>query len=271
MIPDPSTAGSPIFFETHCHLYHRQFADDYEATLARARAAGISRFVLIGADLESSRQAVELARPDEGLFCSAGVHPHGAEAWDAAAEAELRRLLSAPGVVALGEIGLDFYRDLSPRDAQYATFRAQLDLAAELKLPIVVHTRESVTASLDVLERYARAGLRGVLHCWSGTAEEAARARELGFHLGIGGVLTYKKCGELPQVVLESPLEQLVLETDSPYLPPTPHRGQRNEPSYIPLVAARLAAIRGIPVEEVAARTTAAATELFQLDFPRGI
>jgi TatD DNase family protein len=255
-----------MFFETHCHLNHDRFAADYEETVARARAAGVTRFVLIGYDLPSSRRAVELARPDEGLYATVGIHPHDAETWSAGAEREVRALLAAPGVVAVGEIGLDFYRNLSPREAQYAAFRAQLDLAAELELPFVVHTRESVTPSLDVIEPYARAGLQGVMHCWSGTVEEARRARGLGLLLGIGGVLTYKNAGELPEAAAESPLESLVLETDCPYLPPVPHRGQRNEPAYLPLVASRLAELKGVSPEEVAERTSAAAARLFRVD-----
>ncbi len=253
---------SPLF-DTHCHLYNERFDEDYPETLARARAVGVEQMVLIGYDLPSSRRAVELARPDDGLYATVGIHPHQAEDWGAGAERELRELLKAPGVVAVGEIGLDFYRDLSPRDAQFAAFSAQLDLAMELSLPIVVHTRESVTPALDVLEPYGKAGLPGIMHCWSGSPEEAHRARGLGFLLGIGGALTYKKPGFLPEVVTTIPLEGLVLETDAPYLPPVPHRGQRNEPAYLPLVAQKLAAYVGRGVEEVAAVTTGAARALF--------
>jgi TatD DNase family protein len=256
------------FFETHCHLNHRQFAGDAPAVLERARAAGVTELVVIGYDLPSSEAAAEWADPAAGLYATAGVHPHDAAAWDAAAEARLRTLLRRPGIVALGEIGLDFYRNLSPRDAQYAAFRAQLDLAAELGLPVVIHTRESMAECLEVLAPYAAGGLRGVLHCWSGTAAEARAALALGFHLGIGGVLTYAKPGDLPQVVVESPLDRLVLETDCPYLAPTPHRGKRNEPAYLPLVAERIAALKGLGVAAVAAATTAAARSLFRLGEP---
>lgn len=255
-------------FETHCHLNHQQFETDLEETLGRAREAGVAEMLVIGFDLDSSRKAVALADPEAGRYAAAGIHPHDAESWDAGAERELRRLLAAPGVIALGEIGLDFYRDLSPRDAQYAAFRAQLDLARELSLPIIVHTRESVTPSLDVLEPFARTGLRGIMHCWSGTVEEAQRARELGFLLGVGGVLTYKKPGDLATVVAETPLESLVLETDAPYLTPAPHRGKRNEPGYLPLIARRVAELQGISEEEARAATRENARRLFQFGTP---
>lgn len=256
---------SPRYFETHCHLNHPQFDVDREAVLARARAAGVSELLLIGYDLDSSRRAVELARPEEGLYAAVGIHPHDAEAWSASLEAEVRALAGRPGVVAIGEIGLDFYRDLSPRGAQYTAFRAQLELAAELRLPFVVHTRESVSPSLDVIQPYAEAGARGIMHCWSGTLEEARRARSLGMLLGIGGVLTYKKPGELPEVVADTPLEGLVLETDCPYLPPVPHRGRRNEPAYLTLTAARAAELQGIEAPALAAATRANALRLFGL------
>ncbi|MFN3651938.1 MAG: TatD family hydrolase [Armatimonadota bacterium] len=252
----------PRFFETHCHLNHVQFSGDLPETLARARAAGVEELLLIGYDLESSRAAVRMADPERGLFAAVGIHPHDAESWSAAAERELRELAASPAVVAYGEIGLDFYRDLSPREAQYSALQAQLALAAELRLPIVVHTRESVTPSLDLIEPFARAGLRGIMHCWSGTVEEARRTRELGLLLGIGGVLTYKKPGALPEVVVEAPLWELVLETDCPYLAPTPHRGRRNEPAYLPLVAERIAALKDVPVSEVADATRAVARAL---------
>jgi TatD DNase family protein len=249
-------------YETHCHLNHQQFAEDREAAYSRAREAGVGEMLVIGWDLPSSRAAVQLADPDAGLFAAAGIHPHDAEDWGAEAEAELRDLLGMPGVVALGEIGLDFYRDLSPRDAQYRAFAAQMEVALELRLPIVVHTRESVTASLDLMEPYAVAGLRGIMHCWSGSLEEARRARSLGFTLGIGGVITYKKPGALIETVADTPLEELVLETDAPYLAPTPYRGKRNEPAYLPLIAERIANVKEVTVEEVCRATGAAARAL---------
>jgi TatD DNase family protein len=257
-------------FETHCHLNNSQFEADLDATFERARAAGVSELLLIGYDLESSRGVVRLADPAAGRYAAVGIHPHDAAAWSAESEAELRRLLAEPGVIALGEIGLDFYRDLSPREAQFPAFRAQLDLALEVGLPIVVHTRESMAPTLEVLEPYARRGLRGILHCWSGTVEEARFARELGFLLGVGGVVTYKKPGHLVDVVAEIPLAGLVLETDAPYLPPVPYRGKRNEPAYLPLIAQRIAEIQGVEAAEVCRVTRGNALGLFGLASVKG-
>ncbi|MGV3722596.1 MAG: TatD family hydrolase [Actinomycetota bacterium] len=249
-------------FETHCHLNHQQFTEDLDGVIQRARDAGVGEMLVIGYDMPSSRSAVKLADPDAGLFAAAGIHPHDAESWSHDVEAELRDLLAQPGIAALGEIGLDFYRDLSPRDAQYRAFAAQMELALELRLPIVVHTRESVTASLDLMEPFAGAGLRGIMHCWSGTVEEARRARALGFTLGIGGVITYKKPGALIETVADTPLNELVLETDAPYLAPTPHRGKRNEPAYLPLIAERVASVKEVTTQEVCRVTGAAARAL---------
>lgn len=255
--------SEPLIFETHSHLYHRQFAGDLDAVIQRARAAGVREIMVIGADLESSRSAVAMAESHDGFFATVGIHPHDAATWDAAAETELRRLAKSPKVRSIGEIGLDFYRDLSPRDRQYEAFHAQLDLARELQLPVVIHTRDSMEAALDVLEPVGQAGLPILLHCWSGTVEEARRARSFGSLLGIGGVLTYKNPGELPEVVQDSPLESLVLETDCPYLTPMPHRGKCNEPGYLPLVAARIAELQSVDTAEVCATTREAGLRFF--------
>ncbi len=233
-----------MIFETHCHLNNARFDEDRDAVIDRARAAGVTEFLEIGYDLESSRQAVAMSDPQRRIFAAVGFHPHDAASWDADAEREIRQLAAEPGVVAIGEIGLDFYRDLSPRDAQYAAFRAQLDMAVELGMPVIIHTRESMSEALEVLSPYGKSGLPGVLHCWSGTVAQAEEAVDFGFYLGIGGVLTYKNAGDLLDVVRAIPLERLLLETDCPYLPPTPYRGKRNEPAYLPLIAERIAELK---------------------------
>lgn len=255
----------PQLFDTHCHLNLDQFEADRAEVIARARDNGVTQFVVVGCDLVSSRRAVELARPEEGLFASAGIHPHAAREWSPHAERELRGLLSRPGVVALGEIGLDFYRDLSPREAQAAAFAGQMELALELNLPIIVHTRDSMEETLVAASAFAGRGLRGVFHCWSGTLEQALRATADGWMVGVGGVLTYPKPGELPTVVRELPLETIVLETDAPYLPPAPHRGRRNEPGYLRIITERVAEERGVGIDDAARATSRNARRLFRL------
>lgn len=253
-----------VLIDTHCHLNHRDYDSDREDVIARARAAGVDHLVVIGYDLPSSEAALALAASD-GFYATVGIHPHDAEAYSDEAQERIGALARDPRVVAIGEVGLDFYRDLSPRDAQERAFRAQVELALATRLPIVVHTRDSISETLEVLADYAPAGLRGIMHCWSGTQEQADRAIELGFVLGIGGVVTFKNARQLQEAVARLPLESLVLETDCPYLAPTPHRGQRNEPAYVALVAQRVAELRGVSVEEVGNATTANAEHLFGL------
>ncbi|MBI3909701.1 MAG: TatD family hydrolase [Armatimonadetes bacterium] len=252
-----------MLVDTHCHLNHPDFAQDAPAVLARARQAGVQALVVIGYDLPSSEAALRLAESEPDVFAAVGLHPHEAEAWSAARAAQLGEMAARPRVVAIGECGLDFYRELAPRAAQYAAFHAQLQLAGEMGLPVVIHTRNSVAEALDITAPYAARGVHGVFHCWSGGAEEARRAVDLGFCLGIGGVVTFKNARDLHAIAAQAPGDRLVLETDAPYLAPTPHRGRRNEPAYLTLVAARVAELRGTPVATLAAATTANAGRLF--------
>jgi TatD DNase family protein len=252
-----------MLIDTHCHLNHRDFAHDREAVLARARAAGVGAMVVIGYDLPSSEAAVALAEAEPSLFAAVGVHPHEAASLDDRAVTRLVELARCPKVVAIGEIGLDFYRDLSPRAAQEAAFRRQLAVARELSLPFVVHTRGSEGEVLEVLEGEGALGVPGVLHCFSAGPQIAARAFSLGLVVGLGGILTFKNARALHQTVASLPLDRIVLETDCPYLAPHPHRGQRNEPAYVALVAAQLASLQGRATDEVARVTTANARRLF--------
>jgi TatD DNase family protein len=201
------------------------------------------------------------------------MHPHDAKTLDGAALAELRELAGRPKVVAIGEIGLDFYCDLSPRDVQRRAFRAQLAWAAQLGKPVIIHDREAHDEVMAILEPWARGlagsvleGRAGVLHSFSGELPMAERAIELGFYISISGPVTYQNARRLPEIVAALPLDRLLVETDCPYLPPHPYRGQRNEPAYVQLVAQRIAAIRGVPVEEIAAATTENAERIFLLE-----
>ncbi len=258
-----------MLIDTHVHLNHEDLAADLPAVLERAGAAGVGELIVIGYDLASSARAVALAEgPPVGagarLWAAVGVHPHDAAHWDAgAAAARLRAWAAHPRVVAVGEIGLDFYRDLSPRDAQHAAFAAQLDLAAEAGLPVVIHCRDAYDETLDVLE--AQAGvLPVILHCFQGTRGHAERAWARGWFLGIGGAVTFKNQEALREIVRAAPEGSLLLETDAPYLSPAPLRGRYpNEPARVALVAENIAELRGEPFADIAAITTDNARRAF--------
>lgn len=239
--------------DTHCHLNHPDLHAEWQSALYRARQSGVHRLIVIGYDLESSQRAVELTSESDALYAAIGVHPHDAARFDEDALRQLRELARRPRVVAIGEIGLDFYRDLSPRDAQYAAFHAQMQLAAELGLPVVIHCRDAYDELLTVLAEYP--SVRGVLHCFSGTAEQAQRGLELGYYLGIGGVITFKSAETLRAVVRSMPRNRLLLETDAPYLAPHPYRGKRNEPAYLPLIAQQVAALWEVSLDALSAQT----------------
>jgi len=252
-----------MLIDTHCHLNHQDFAGDREAVIARAREAGVGAMVVIGFDLPSSEAALALAEADAALFAVVGVHPNDAASLDDRALARLAELAASPKAVAIGEIGLDFHWNVFPPPVQEATFRRQLALARELSLPFVLHTRKSESEVLDVLESEGDLRVPGVLHCFGAGPEIAARALDLGLTLGLGGDLTFQNARALHQTAAGLPLDRIVLETDSPYLAPHPHRGRRNEPAYVALVAAQLASLQRRPVEEVARVTTANARALF--------
>ncbi len=256
--------------DSHAHLDDRRFAQDLDAVIARAAQAGVTRIITIGFDLATSRVAVELARAHQGVYATVGVHPHQARTMDARLLTELRALgRQQPYVVAVGEIGLDFYRDLSPREAQRRAFRQQLALADELGLPVVIHDRDSRGEVLNILAGWVRTRQSdrppGVIHCFSGDAAQAQRAVKLGFYIGIDGPVTYPNARKLVEVARTVPLERLLIETDAPYLTPEPHRGRRNEPSHVCLVAQRIAELRGLSLAEVARATTENARLLFGL------
>lgn len=252
-----------LLTDTHCHLNHERLAEDLPDVLAHAAEAGVERLLVVGFDRESSREAVRLAEMLPGVYAAVGVHPHDARHYDAETEAELRGMAENPRVVALGEIGLDYHYDFSPREAQFAAFRAQTELARETGLPIILHCREAYGDVLEVLAEENAAEIGGVMHCWAGTAAEAERALSLGLYLGIGGVLTFKNAGELRDIARTAPEDRLLVETDAPYLAPVPHRGKRNEPAYVALVAQALAQLRDIPLEALAKTTSRNAETLF--------
>jgi len=249
--------------DTHAHLDDRAFDRDRAALVAQLHADGIG-VVAVGSDLESSREAIRLAERHRAIWATVGVHPHGAKAVTPAMLRELEALARSARVVAIGEIGLDYYRDLSPRDVQREVFAAQLELARRMRLPVVLHNRESTDDLLAILRRVGPSH-RGVVHSFLGDADLARTFLGLGLHLGVGGPLTYPANSALRDAICRVPLDSLVLETDCPYLTPVPHRGKRNEPGYVELVAGEMARLRGVPVEDVTQATTNNALGLFQI------
>ena len=256
--------------DSHCHIAGEEFAGDLTAVVARARAAGVSRALVILAaddDDEIARAGTVLAAWPECRF-AVGVHPHHANVFvsnpDAAAETVAQRLDALPGARAIGEIGLDYHYDFSPRDVQHAVFRAQIRLALARELPIVIHTREAEDDTLRIIREEGQGRLRGVFHCFTGDTDAAARALGAGFMISIPGVATFPKAESLRQAVASAPSDRLLVETDSPYLAPVPHRGKRNEPAYVARVVEQLAVLRGTSAADIGDATDRNFDRLFQ-------
>lgn len=232
-------------FDSHAHYDDERFDEDRDALLAVLPARGVGRVVDVGADIPSSRAAVRLAGRYDHLWAAVGVHPHEAKAYDAAAEAELRRLLAQPRVVALGEIGLDFFYDRSERDVQERVFRRQLELASELDRPVIIHSRDAAQLTRSILREYPA---RGVIHCFTYSAELAAEWVADGWYIGFTGVVTFKNAKKPAAAAEAVPLDRLLIETDCPYLAPEPYRGTRCDSTMLSSTAARLADIKGVAV-----------------------
>jgi TatD DNase family protein len=257
-----------VLVDTHAHLHDPAFDGDRTPVLARARAAGVAGFVTIGTDVGTSEAALALAGAEPDVYAAVGIHPHDARTADAVALDRIGVLARTPKVIAVGEIGLDYYRDLSPRAAQRTALVAQLQLARAVGKPVLLHCREAHADLLDVCAAEGVAAVGGILHCFSGDLGAARRGLGLGLLVSIAGPVTYPSARRLAEVVRTLPLDSLVLETDCPYLPPQPWRGQRNEPSYLPVTAARVAELLGVPVATVAAATTQNAARALALPPP---
>ena len=246
--------------DTHAHLTHPQYCGD-RGVIARAAAGGVGRIITVGFDLPTSQSGALLAAEDPRVWHSPGIHPHDASQAAPESLKELRRLATLPRAAAIGETGLDFYRERSPREAQLHAFRDHLQLAADLDLPVIVHSRD---AGEQVLAAWQESRCRlGVLHCFSGDAAVAQRAIELGLYLGIAGPATFRNAERLRSIVASLPRDRILLETDCPYLAPHPHRGQINEPAYLALIAEAVAQCWGASLAEVAAITSANAARCF--------
>lgn len=252
--------------DSHAHIYGNEFRDDFDEMLARAAAAGVRTVIAVGADLESSRLAAQLAANNENIYAAVGIHPHDARGVTEADYAAIEALAKGTSkVVAIGEIGLDFYRDRSPRDEQEQVFRRFIRLAAKLSLPIIVHDRDAHERIMTILHEENAARVGGVLHCFSGDAAMAAECIALGFYISIPGTVTYPNNHSLQEVVRRTKIENMLLETDCPYLAPVPHRGKRNEPAYVRFAAEKVAELKGLTLSDVARITTNNTARLFQI------
>ncbi|MEE9934811.1 MAG: TatD family hydrolase [Deltaproteobacteria bacterium] len=252
-----------MLIDSHAHLEMEEFDADREAVIERAGLAGVECIVTVGTSPVLSQKAVSLARRYENIYATVGIHPHDAESADDRVFDELQRLAADPKVVAYGEIGLDFFRNLSSRRRQTELFAGQLELAGELNLPVVIHDREAHGETLDLIR--ASGIRRGVFHCFSGDWAMARQCLDLGFYLSVPGVVTFEKSHTLRDVVRQAPLERLLLETDCPYLAPVPHRGRRNEPAFIVHTAKKVAVIKGLDWEDVARTASENTRTLFSL------
>ena len=250
--------------DTHAHLNDPKFSSDIDEVVARANAAGVAKIIVCGYDMQSSRDAIALAERFECVYATVGVHPHDAKSYDSEIEKTLIELARHEKVVAIGEIGLDYHYDFSPREQQVAAFRAQIDLATRLELPMVIHSRESNDEALQVLTEAVGNRFSGVFHCFSGDEEFARRVLEAGCYIGVDGPLTYKASEKLRRIVALCPMDTLLIETDCPYLTPVPHRGSRNEPAYVRYVAEEAARVKNVTFQELAEATSRNANRLFR-------
>ncbi|WP_034629742.1 TatD family hydrolase [Desulfotruncus alcoholivorax] len=253
-------------FDTHTHLYDEQFAGDLEDVFDRMADAGVTRALCIAFDINSSEKSVAMVKNRPGLRASVGIHPHDAEDVPADYLARLAELARRPEVVALGEMGLDYYRDLSPRPIQQKVFREQLALVRELNMPVIIHVRDAFGDLLDILRKDGISKAGGVMHCFSGSWEMARECMQMGFYISLAGPVTFKNVVKLKEIAVRVPLDRLLIETDCPYLAPEPRRGRRNEPAFVRYVAEHIAELRGVSLEEIAQNTTSNAIKLFKIE-----
>ncbi len=265
--PGPDGASPVTLIDAHCHLDLME--EGPAAAVATAAAAGVTRIVTVGIDLPSCERAVELASAFPGVYATVGMHPHESSAVDTGVIGRLRELAAHPKVVAIGESGLDFYRDRSPRTDQEGAFRTHIELARELALPLVVHDREAHARTLEILREAGLPHESVIMHCFSGDLETARACLDLGCYISIAGPVTFRNARRLQEVVGQLPrdllLSRLLLETDSPFLAPHPHRGKPNSPAMLPLIAAAVADLLSLPPASVASATSANAVRVFRL------
>jgi TatD DNase family protein len=255
-----------LLFDTHCHIDEERFDEDRDQVLARMLENGVSNCVCVGSDMETSRRSVAFSEKVPWVYAAVGIHPHEAKYFKHEDIAVLKGWFSHPKVKALGEIGLDYYYDHSPRDVQKDVCAAQLTLGYEENMPVIFHVRDAHGDMLDIMHAQGGKLPKGILHCYSGSWECAKEYLKMGFYLSIGGPVTFKKAPIQWEVAQNIPLDRLLVETDSPYLAPEPMRGHRNEPALLRYVAEKIASLRNISLEELAEATTQNAKDIYRID-----
>ena len=258
-----------MLVDSHCHMDFPEFSDELDLVVARAGEAGVSYMLTICTRVTKFQQVREVARRFENMWCSVGIHPHNTEDEPEISTYDLMKLADDPKVVAFGETGLDFYYEHSPRARQERSFRAHIKASRLLGLPVIIHTRDADNDMIRILrDEHSKGPFPGVIHCFSSGPEMAATALELGLYISISGIVTFKTAQELRDIVRTVPVDRLLVETDSPYLAPVPKRGKRNEPAFTAYTAAKVAELKGISEEELAARTTKNFFTLFKNAVP---
>jgi TatD DNase family protein len=255
----------PILIDSHAHLEMPEYNGDRNEVIRRAVEKGIGYIVTVGIDVDSCKQALALVDAFDTVYAIVGVHPHNVKHIDGKTYTQLKEFVLHEKVRAVGEIGLDFYRNLSPQDVQLKRFRELIALAREVKLPIVVHDRDAHRETLSILREEKASEIGGVIHCFSGDYTMASKCFDMGFYISIPGTVTFRKAHTLQEVVKRSPLDRMLIETDAPFLAPVPFRGKRNEPSYVRYVAEALAHLKGISLEEVSRITSSNTLSLFRI------
>jgi len=255
-----------MLFDTHVHLNAEQFEEDLTEVIKRAQEAGVANMIVVGFDRPTITKAMELVETYDFLYAAVGWHPVDAIDMTNADLEWIESLAAHPKVVAIGEMGLDYYWDKSPKEIQMEVFRKQIRLARRVKLPIIIHNREATADIITILREEEASLVGGIMHCFSGSVETAKECLEMNFYISLGGPVTFKNAKKPKEVAAEVPLDRLLIETDCPYLAPHPFRGKRNEPAYVKLVAEQIADIKQVSVEEVARITTENAKKLFGIN-----
>ncbi|MCW3997206.1 MAG: TatD family hydrolase [Candidatus Bathyarchaeota archaeon] len=253
-----------MFVDTHAHLQWRSFDKDRTLVIKRAKKADVARIVNVGFDIDNCNKAIELAKKNKGLYATVGIHPHNASQLNEKTLKELKKLLKNPVVVAFGEIGLDYYRNLSPKEIQKQAFINQLSLASEYDLPVVIHNRDAASDILTIISKFKNK-ITGIMHCFSGDKDFAKKSIRLGFLISFAGTVTYSKAQNIQETAKWINLENMLIETDCPWLAPQSMRGKRNESSYLPSIAQKIADLKQLTVKEVADATTENAQKIFNI------